>query len=118
MIDKEQEGNYDLTVKDDVVGKKRKQILEELVKEEATMPKKQPAQDRQDDQDIMKQHPEWVWDRKCPVCGARTMMVSPEIFNEEVYECQNKGCRKQVKLLVTYDSRGKFVKEEIDRTFA
>jgi hypothetical protein len=58
------------------------------------------------------QNPEWLWDRKCKLCGHKTAMVNPEVYNEEVYECQNDKCRAQFLVRVDYDLRtSKLIRE-------
>jgi hypothetical protein len=59
------------------------------------------------------QHPEWEWDRKCTLCGCHTMMENPEVYDIEVYECQNSKCRAQFTIKTFYDLKtGKFLREE------
>lgn len=58
------------------------------------------------------EHPEWKWDRMCTVCGGKTMMESPDQYDIEIFECQNKQCRAQFTIKTFYDSKGKFVAEE------
>jgi hypothetical protein len=58
------------------------------------------------------EHPEWVWDRKCQKCGNRTMLENPEVYDLEVFECQNGQCRAQYTLKTFYDAKGRFLREE------
>ena len=57
-------------------------------------------------------HPEWKWNRLCTRCGGKTMMENPEVYDIEIFECQNKKCRAQFTVKTFYNSKGKFVAEE------
>lgn len=53
-----------------------------------------------------------AWDRKCLVCGSVCMMENPEVYDMEVFECQNQKCRAQFTIKTYYDRGGHFIKEE------
>jgi hypothetical protein len=108
--------------KDDLKGKNRKEIIEALAKDEEAKASSKNVGDQGKESETKDpavpgwkvQHPEWVWDRLCPACGSLMAMESPRVYNEEVYECISRSCRRQVKLLVEYDPRGRIIRETID----
>jgi hypothetical protein len=52
------------------------------------------------------------WDKKCELCGSKCMMENPEVYDIEVFECQNPQCRAQFTIKTFYDKKGKFTGEE------
>jgi hypothetical protein len=52
------------------------------------------------------------WDKKCEFCGSRCLMENPEVYDMDVYECQNPRCRAQFSIKTYYDARGKLTGEE------